>query len=116
MRVDRAWRVSYSHKNQLVQHANLQCELASGEPAYDPGNWTGGPSIWYTALHFTHIGYQDLPSQAEISLVWTSCLEMRPDWVNKAYGGNEERVCMVKAGILGPCCLRSQQMSQKGQP
>lgn len=96
MYVDRTWSVPYKHHDQKVQMSNHKCKKPSGEPVFDTEDYVGGPSIWYKAVHFEHLGYQHLPHEAEVSLVWNPSLEMRPDWVNKAYGENRERMCIVQ--------------------
>ena len=89
-RCDRSWRVSSTHPDQKIQTSNQDCT--------PPMEGTrGGPSIFLVSIHFHHVGYQDLPAESHLSMVWSPLLEIPPEHVVRS---REEVTDEVSACLL----------------
>ena len=63
---DLNWRVPYRHNDQKVQTPNEEAERLPG--------YAQGPSVYYKALHIHHVSFEDIPKDAEFTLVWNPAL------------------------------------------
>ena len=73
-RCDRSHRVPVKHADQKIQTGNRDCN-----PPMEGSR--GGPSIYPVSLWFHHVGYQDLPVDSQLSMVWSPLLEIPPEHV-----------------------------------
>ena len=89
MKVDRAHRVKYDHKNQKVQQPNTVSPRLT--------SMKNGPSIYYQSLWIQVVPYQELQHESTCAMMWNPSLEARPDHIIRKYGENrEEQICMVE--------------------